>query len=88
VPKKVLVVDEERFVARLARVNLQRAGFEVVVAHDSGEALQKVETEKPDVIFLGPTLPFRADVIRTLKANPSTRNILVVGVDCLLPPRT
>ena len=79
-PKKILVVDDERNIVRLIEVNLTQYGYEVVTAFDGVEALEKVERGKPDLIVLDVMMP-RMDgfeVLRTLKANPATAEIPVV----------
>src|SRR5258706_12851593 len=42
-PKKILVVDDERHIVRLVQVNLERHGFIVVTAFNGKEALEQVE---------------------------------------------
>ena len=72
-PKKILAVDDERHIVRLVEVNLARAGYQVVTAFDGREALQKVESEKPDLVVLDVMMPFMDgfEVLRNLKANPA-----------------
>lgn len=59
-PEKILVVDDERFIVRLIRVNLEQAGneYEVVAAFDGKETLEEVEQEKPDLVFLDIMMPY------------------------------
>ncbi|MEM0011514.1 MAG: response regulator [Candidatus Bathyarchaeia archaeon] len=79
-PKKILVVDDERPIVRLVQVNLEHAGYEVVTAYDGREALEKVEQEKPDLIILDVMMPQMDgfEVIQRLQANPKTRDIPVI----------
>ena len=79
-PKKILAVDDERHIVRLVEVNLARAGYNVVTAFDGREALQKVESEKPDLVVLDVMMPFMDgfEVLRTLKADPKTAEIPVI----------
>ncbi|PIU64634.1 MAG: two-component system response regulator [Armatimonadetes bacterium CG07_land_8_20_14_0_80_40_9] len=79
-PKKILVADDEKNIAKLVKVNLERAGFEVVVASDGIEALEKVEEEKPDLVVLDIMMP-RMDgitVLKKLKEKEETKSIPVV----------
>ena len=55
--KKVLVVDDEKPISDIIKFNLEKEGYEVVVAYDGEEALQKVESESPDLIVLDLMLP-------------------------------
>ena len=78
--RKILVVDDERHIVRLVEVNLQRHGYEVVSAFDGVEALEKVKSEKPDMIVLDVMMP-RMDgfeVLQNLQADSSTSDIPVI----------
>jgi two-component system alkaline phosphatase synthesis response regulator PhoP/two-component system response regulator VicR len=79
-PKKILVVDDERPIVRLVQVNLEHAGYEVVAAYDGKEALEKVEQAKPDLIILDVMMPQMDgfEVMQRLQANPKTRDIPVI----------
>ena len=79
-PKKILAVDDERHIVRLVEVNLQRAGYEVVTAYDGREALEKVKAENPDLVVLDVMMPYMDgfEVLKTLKADPSTAEIPVI----------
>ena len=55
--KKVLVVDDEKPISDIIKFNLAKEGFDVVVAYDGEEALEKVESENPDLIVLDLMLP-------------------------------
>ena len=78
--KKILVVDDERHIVRLVEVNLQRAGYDVVVAYDGVEALEVFAREKPDMVVLDVMMP-RMDgfeVLKKLQADPESRNVPVI----------
>jgi two-component system alkaline phosphatase synthesis response regulator PhoP len=79
-PKKILAVDDERHIVRLVEVNLQRAGYEVVTAYDGKEALEKVVSEKPDLIVLDVMMPYMDgfEVLKKLKADTATAEIPVI----------
>jgi len=88
----VLVVDDEPQVARLIRVNLEAAGYRVVVAGDGIEACERVEQRVPDLITLDLMMP-RMDgleFLRWLRARPETLLTPVVVVSARSPddPRT
>jgi len=78
--KKILAVDDERHIVRLVEVNLQRAGYNVVTAFDGKEALEKVKSEQPDLVVLDVMMPYMDgfEVLRNLKADPSTAEIPVI----------
>jgi CheY-like chemotaxis protein len=74
---RVLVVDDNKVIRQLIRVNLELEGFEVVTAADGAECLDVVQKACPDVVTLDVVMP-RLDGIRTaarLRADPRTRHI-------------
>lgn len=78
--KKILAVDDERHIVRLVQVNLERQGYVVVTAFDGKEALEKVESENPDLIVLDVMMPYMDgfEVLQNLKKNQNTRDIPVI----------
>jgi two-component system, OmpR family, alkaline phosphatase synthesis response regulator PhoP len=78
--RKILVVDDERHIVRLVEVNLQRAGYQVVTAYDGVEALEKVKSEKPDMLVLDVMMPRKDgfEVLSELQGNPATADIPVI----------
>ncbi|MEV5956812.1 response regulator [Streptomyces sp. NPDC051987] len=74
---RVLVVDDNKVIRQLIRVNLELEGFEVVTAADGAECLDVVHRVRPDVITLDVAMP-RLDGLRTaaqLRADPRTRDL-------------
>jgi two-component system alkaline phosphatase synthesis response regulator PhoP len=53
----ILVVDDDRPVARMVAATLSIEGFDVLVAHDGAEALAKVDNSDPDAILLDLQMP-------------------------------
>ena len=56
-PKKILIVDDEDDVVMILQDHLEKKGYEVVVASDGLEAINKVKTEKPDLMILDVMMP-------------------------------
>ena len=55
--KKVLLVDDDEGLRDLYKEELTEEGYEVLMAKNGKEALQKVEKEKPDLIVLDIVMP-------------------------------
>ncbi len=55
--KKILVVDDEKVLAKALKFTLEKEGYNVCSAHDGEEALIMVEEESPDLIVLDLMLP-------------------------------
>ncbi|WP_107049892.1 response regulator [Streptomyces bicolor] len=74
---RVLVVDDNKVIRQLIRVNLELEGLEVVTAADGAECLEVVHQVRPDVITLDVVMP-RLDGLRTaarLRSDPRTRDL-------------
>ncbi|MDG9716522.1 response regulator [Streptomyces sp. DH24] len=74
---RVLVVDDNKVIRQLIRVNLELEGLEVVTAADGAECLEVVHHVRPDVVTLDVVMP-RLDGLRTaarLRADPLTRDL-------------
>ncbi|MEK5037921.1 response regulator transcription factor [Sporosarcina sp. FSL K6-3457] len=67
--KKILIVDDEQSIRTLLEYNLKQAQYETVSVADGEEAVQKAESEKPDLILLDLMLPKMdgIDVCKTLR---------------------
>ncbi len=55
--KKILIVEDEKKIARLLQLELEHRGFETETAYDGMEGLNKVDTFSPDIILLDIMLP-------------------------------
>ncbi len=78
---RVLVVDDEPTILRAVRTNLSRHGFDVDVAQQGLEALDRVERFRPDLVLLDLGLPDMdgLDVIRVIRQRIGTP-IIVLSV--------
>ncbi len=75
----MLVVDDNKVIRQLIRVNLELEGLEVVTAADGAECLDVVHQVRPDVVTLDVVMP-RLDGLRTaarLRADPRTHHLPV-----------
>ena len=55
--KKALVIEDDKNIAELLRLYLEKDGFDVSIAADGGKGLQLAEDESPDVVLLDIMLP-------------------------------
>ncbi|OQR65249.1 hypothetical protein B6E66_04475 [Streptomyces maremycinicus] len=79
---RVLVVDDNKVIRQLIRVNLELEGIEVVTAGDGVECLDVVHQVQPDLVTLDVVMP-RLDGLRTaarLRADPRTRDLPLVVI--------
>jgi two-component system response regulator VicR len=55
--KKVLIIEDEKSISDIVKFNLSKEGFEVEVAYDGKEGLEKALNENPDIVLLDVMLP-------------------------------
>lgn len=79
---KILIVEDERSLVEILRINLEREGYEPIVASDGVEALRQARLRSPDLIVLDLMLPLKGglDVCRELKTDPKTKDVPVIMV--------
>lgn len=78
--KKVLLVDDDVEFGEAAKLLLDSEGYEVILAYDGKEGLEKARAEKPDLVILDVMMPEMNgyDVCVVLKADPELKKIPVV----------
>ena len=69
---KILVVDDDLSILRLYKEELEEEGYEVVTASNGVEAIERFETEKPDLVTLDIQLP-DVDGIKLLRQMKEKR---------------
>jgi two-component system phosphate regulon response regulator PhoB len=78
--QRILIVEDEQDIADLIGFNLQRAGYEVIKAHDGITGTTVALRERPNLIVLDLMLPGRDGyaVFRELRRDSRTVNIPVI----------
>lgn len=78
--KKILVVDDEPELLSMVKMRLEASDYEVCIASDGQEGLEKAETEKPDLILLDIMMPEKDGYTFLLEAKKkqSIKNIPVI----------
>jgi len=54
---RILIVEDDSDVRRLFAIGLNQRGFEVKLASNGADAVERIRTEKPDVILLDWLMP-------------------------------
>jgi two-component system alkaline phosphatase synthesis response regulator PhoP len=77
---KILVVDDEIYIVHILDFSLGMEGYEVVTALDGEQALEKLQSERPDLIVLDIMMPKLDgyEVCKAIKSNSETRHIPVI----------
>jgi len=80
--KRVLVVDDEKDTCEILESKLTDVGFSVTCAHDGAEGLEKIVTDKPDLVILDILMPGTSglDLLRAYgeQATPGGPHFIVV----------
>ncbi len=78
--KKILIVEDDKFLRELIARKLLDEGFKIVQAVDGEEGLKKAKEEKPDLILLDLILPGidGFEVLRQIKRDPEIAKIPVI----------
>jgi CheY-like chemotaxis protein len=80
---KVLYVEHDDNNLYMLKTRLARRGdFQVLAAQDSEQGCRLAVTEHPDVILIDLEMPVmdRWEAVRTLKKDPRTQNIPIIGM--------
>ena len=77
---KVLIIEDEPNMVVGLKDSCEYEGYDVVVARDGKEGLEKASTEKPDIILLDVMLPLMSglDVCRILRTRGIETPILML----------
>jgi DNA-binding response OmpR family regulator len=77
---KVLVTEDDKFLASAYRVKLTKAGYEVHLASDGNEALQILSEFTPDVMILDLVMPGKDgfSVLEEINKNENLKKIPII----------
>jgi len=80
VAKKILIVDDEPHILTMLETRLKANGYDIVSAADGKGALEKVKSEKPDLLISDVMMPppNGFQVCRTLKDGADTKNLPII----------
>jgi len=80
---RILVVEDEASLADTVRYNLEREGYEVSLAADGREALDRFRDDAPSLVILDLMLPEMSglDVCRAIRAESDVPIIMVTAKD-------
>lgn len=80
--KKVLVIDDEVDTVVYLETLLQDNGYETASARDGEEGMEKVKSEKPDLVILDVSMPQKSGMrfFREIKSDQDLAKIPVVFV--------
>lgn len=79
---KILIIEDDKFLLRLYSDKFKKEGFEVLESLNGEEGLNKILTEKPDIVMLDLLLPGKNgfEILSDMKLNPEVDDIPVIIV--------
>lgn len=80
--KKILLVEDDRFLSEMYATKLTGSGFDVEVAYDGKEGLAKIKEFRPNLILLDIVLPKMDgfEILQKIKKEESLKNIPVIAL--------
>lgn len=78
--KKILIADDNENIREALTYLLEDEGYNLSLAKDGVETLQKVKEVHPDILFLDIMMPEMNgyDVCRAIKSDPSLKNTYII----------
>ena len=78
--RKVLIVDDEPNIVTALEFLLKRSGYDVRLAANGAEALEQVETYRPDVVLMDVMMPIKSgfEVCQRMRERPELAQIKIV----------
>ena len=83
--KKILIVDDEQLTRAVLQHNVILAGYDVIVASNGREAMQKIQEVTPDLIVVDLVMPDMNgfEMLRRIRSNKETMQTPVIVVSAL-----
>lgn len=74
---KVLIVDDDKNIVNLIKLNFEKEGFETTTAFNGREALDSFRTENPSIVILDVMMP-EMDGLETCREIRKTSNVPII----------
>ena len=79
---KILIVEDNEMNRDMLSRRLLKKGFEIIIAVDGAEGIEKTINEKPDLVLMDMSLPVIDgwEATKNLKANNETAKIPIIAL--------
>ena len=80
--QKILIVEDEEIIYELLQKKLTQEGYEVSIAKDGDEGLEKMKELKPDLVLLDIVMPKKGgfEVMDEMKRDENLKDIPVIVI--------
>jgi DNA-binding response OmpR family regulator len=77
---KILIIEDDRYISKMYQLKLSLDGFDVQIAENGRQGVEKVKDFKPDIILLDILMPEidGFEVLKIVKGDDETKNIPVL----------
>jgi two-component system phosphate regulon response regulator PhoB/two-component system alkaline phosphatase synthesis response regulator PhoP len=78
--KKILVAEDDKFLANAYRVKLTKSGFDVQLASDGSEVIKLLPIFLPDLLILDIIMPVKDGftTLSEIKSNPAYKDLPII----------
>ena len=78
--KKIMVVDDEKYITELLKAILEEKGFDVIPAYSGQECLDKLKSVKPDLILMDIFMPGMSglETCEKIRKNQKTKKLKII----------
>lgn len=76
----ILVVDDSPTICELLQLQLERAGYDVLLAADGHAAIELVRTSKPDLAIVDVNMPYLSgdEFVAAMRSDQATKDVPVI----------
>lgn len=77
---KILIADDEQNIVISLEFLMKREGFDVSIAVDGEEAVDKIRSEMPDLVLLDVMMPKKSgfEVCQEIKSDPALKSVRIL----------
>lgn len=79
---RILLIEDDAMLQEILAERLELRGFDVILATNGQEGIEKAQTEKPDIILMDMRLPILDgwQATKRLKGAPETQDIPIIAL--------
>lgn len=80
--KKILIIEDEEIIYSLLQKKLTEEGYQILIAKNGIEGMEKMREAKPDLILLDIVMPRKGgfEVMEEMQKDDTLRNISVIVI--------
>lgn len=83
--KKILIIEDDEHVAKIYEIKFSKEGYNIILAVNGEEGIEKIKNERPNLIFLDLMMPKKDGfmVLEEIKKNPELAKIPILAISNL-----